>query len=126
MFEQMKFAIAFFFITLLMTCQTMDDLDDAYYDGDQQEPVRVNLLQTIDCSNQCPPFWTEPVLQHKQTLVFPTSASVSLKCPYYAKPTARITWWKDGQIFQPELYELVGEEYRIGLCAWNVFVFSSQ
>ncbi|CAF2821688.1 unnamed protein product [Rotaria sp. Silwood2] len=80
--------------------------DDAYYDGDQQEPVHVNLLQTIDCSNQCPPYWTEPILQQKQTLVYPTSAFVSLKCPYNAKPKAKITWFKDEQIFSPELFEL--------------------
>jgi hypothetical protein len=85
------------------------DTDDAYYDGDQQEPVRVDLFQTIDCSIQCPPYWTEPVLQQKQTLVYPTSASVSLKCPYNAKPKAKLTWYKDGQIFLPELYELVKE-----------------
>ncbi|CAF4337836.1 unnamed protein product, partial [Rotaria sordida] len=51
--------------------------DDAYYDGDQQEPVHVNLLQTIDCTSQCPPYWIEPILQQKQTLVYPTSAFVS-------------------------------------------------
>ena len=39
--------------------------DDAYYDGDQQELVHVDLLQTIDCTNQCPPYWTEPILQQK-------------------------------------------------------------
>jgi hypothetical protein len=90
------------------------DTDDAYYDGDQQEPVRVDLFQTIDCSIQCPPYWTEPVLQQKQTLVYPTSASVSLKCPYNAKPKAKLTWYKDGQIFLPELYELV-KEFEINL-----------
>jgi len=83
--------------------------DDAYYDGDQQEPVHVDLFQTIDCSIQCPPYWTEPVIQEKQALVYPTSASVSLKCPYNAKPKAKITWYKDGQIFLPEIYELVKE-----------------
>ncbi|UJR21112.1 hypothetical protein I4U23_024212 [Adineta vaga] len=83
-----------------------DGDDDAYYDGDQNGAVRVDLFQTIDCSIQCPPHWIEPVLQHKQTLVYPTSASVSLKCPYDAKPKAKITWFKDGQVFLPELYEL--------------------
>lgn len=83
------------------------DNDDSYYDGDQQEPVHVSLIQTIDCSNECPPHWTEPIIQQKQTLVYPTSASVSLKCPYEAKPTATIIWFKDGQIFSPELYDLV-------------------
>ncbi|CAF4156007.1 unnamed protein product [Rotaria socialis] len=84
---------------------TIDD-DDAYYDGDQQEPVHVNLLQTIDCSYRCPPYWSEPILQQKQTLVYPTSAFVSLKCPYNAKPKAKITWFKDGKLFSPELYEM--------------------
>ena len=88
------------------------DQEDAYYDGDQQEPVRVDLFQTFDCSIQCPPYWTEPVLQQKQSLVYPTSASVSLKCPYNAKPKAKITWYKDGQVFLPELYELVREFQR--------------
>ena len=105
----MKFSIGILFLTFILTILAIDVIDDAYYDGDQQEPVRVNLLQTIDCTNQCPPFWTEPVLQQKQTLVYPTSASVSLKCPYQAKPTARIRWFKDGHIFQPELDELVRE-----------------
>lgn len=61
----------------------------------------------MDCSVRCPPHWIEPVVQQRQTLVFPTSASVSLKCPYMAKPQAKITWFKDGQLFSPELYELV-------------------
>ena len=85
------------------------DEDDVYYDGDQQEPAHVDLFQTIDCSIQCPPYWTEPLFQEKQTLVYPTSASVSLKCPYNAKPKAKLTWYKDGQIFLPELYQLVGQ-----------------
>jgi hypothetical protein len=63
--------------------------------------------QPIDCSIQCPPYWTEPVLQQKQTLVYPTSASISFKCPYNSKPKAKITWLKDGQIFTPELVEYV-------------------
>jgi len=67
----------------------------------------VNLLQIFDCSIQCPPHWIEPILQQKQTLVYPTSAFVSFKCPYNAKPQAKITWFKDGQIFTPELYDLV-------------------
>lgn len=83
--------------------------DDSYYDGDQQEPVHVSLVQTIDCSYQCPPHWTEPILQKKQTLVYPTSASVSMKCPFMAKPRANVTWLKDGQIYSPELYEFVSE-----------------
>ena len=81
--------------------------DDAYYDGDQQIPQKLQLIQPIDCSIQCPPYWTEPVLQQKQTLVYPTSASVSFKCPYQAKPKAKITWLKDGYVFVPELIELV-------------------
>lgn len=84
-----------------------NEIDDAYYDGDQQELVHVNLFQTLDCSNQCPPHWIEPVIQQKQTLVYPASAFISLKCPFYAKPKAKITWYKDGQIFLPELYDLV-------------------
>lgn len=83
--------------------------DDSYYDGDQPAPESMDPLQAIDCSNQCPPHWNEPVLQQKQTLVYPTSASVSLKCPYRAKPKARITWFKDGQLFTPELQELVSD-----------------
>jgi hypothetical protein len=51
----------------------------------------------------------EPVLQQKQTLVYPTSASISFKCPYNAKPKAKLTWLKDGQLFIPELIELVKE-----------------
>lgn len=86
--------------------------DDSYYDGDQQEAVHVDLFQTIDCSIQCPPYWIEPILQQKQTLVYPTSASVSLKCPYNAKPKAKLTWYKDGQIFLPELYELVSRRKK--------------
>ena len=86
-----------------------EDDDDSYYDGDQNDAVRVNLFQTLDCSIQCPPHWIEPVVQQRQTLVYPTSASVSLKCPYDAKPKAKITWFKDGQLFLPELYELVNE-----------------
>ncbi|CAF3929533.1 unnamed protein product [Rotaria sordida] len=38
--------------------------------------------------------------------VYPTSALVSLKCPYNAKPKAKLTWFKDEQVFSPELYEL--------------------
>ncbi|CAF1443956.1 unnamed protein product, partial [Rotaria sordida] len=37
---------------------------------------------------------------------YPTSALVSLKCPYNAKPKAKLTWFKDEQVFSPELYEL--------------------
>lgn len=81
--------------------------DDAYYDGDQQAPQSIELLQTMDCSVQCPPHWTEPILQQKQTLVYPTSASIQLRCPYQAKPKAKVTWFKDGHIFEPELTELV-------------------
>jgi len=88
---------------------SIDNNDDTYYDGDQQEPVHVDLFQTIDCSIQCPPYWIEPILQQKQTLVYPTSASISLKCPYNAKPKAKLTWYKDGHIFLPELYEMVIE-----------------
>ena len=66
-------------------------------------------FQAIDCSIQCPPHWNEPVLQQKQTLVYPTSASVSLKCPYHAKPKARISWFKDEHLFTPELQELVSD-----------------
>lgn len=106
----MKSFLIILFLTRIFHILASDDFDDAYYDGDQQEPVRVNLLQTIDCTHQCPPFWIEPVLQHKQTLVYPTSASVSLKCPYQAKPTASIRWFKDGHLFQPEFDELVSEE----------------
>ncbi|CAF0751826.1 unnamed protein product [Adineta steineri] len=80
--------------------------DDAYYDGDQQIPQQLELFQSIDCSSQCAPYWTEPVVQQKQTLVYPTSASVSLKCPYNAKPKAKLTWLKDGHLFTPELTEL--------------------
>ncbi|CAF1652721.1 unnamed protein product, partial [Adineta ricciae] len=89
-----------------------EDDDDAYYDGDQNGAVRVNLFQTLDCSIQCPPHWIEPVLQQRQTLVYPTSASVSLKCPYEAKPKAKITWFKDGQLFLPELYELFSIDHQ--------------
>ena len=85
--------------------------DDAYYDGDQQISQQTELFQSIDCSIQCPPYWTEPVLQQKQSLVYPTSASISLKCPYQAKPKAKITWMKDGYIFSPELIELVKEKF---------------
>lgn len=81
--------------------------DDAYYDGDQQAPQPMDLFQSIDCSSQCAPYWTEPVLQQKQTLVYPTSASVSFRCPYQAKPKANIIWLKDGHMFVPELSELV-------------------
>ncbi|CAF0926691.1 unnamed protein product [Rotaria sp. Silwood1] len=81
-------------------------LDDAYYDGDQQTPQQIEYFQAINCSIQCIPHWFEPVLSQKQTLVYPTSASISLKCPYRAKPKAKITWFKDGQIFIPELIEL--------------------
>jgi hypothetical protein len=80
----------------------------------------MELFQPIDCSIQCPPYWTEPVLQQKQTLVYPTSASISFKCPYNAKPTAKLTWIKDGQIFTPELIELVKE---INICFFFVFNF---
>ena len=83
--------------------------DDNYYDGDQQIPQQVELFQSIDCTSQCPPYWIEPVLQQKQSLVYPTSASISLKCPYNAKPKAKVTWLKDGHIFSPELIELVKE-----------------
>ena len=81
--------------------------NDDYYDGDQQPPKIVDLIQSPDCSSQCQPHWIEPVLQQKQTLVYPTSASVSFKCPYHAKPKPNITWYKDGQVFLPELIELV-------------------
>ncbi len=91
---------------------SFDDDDDAYYDGDQQEPIHVDLFHTTDCSTQCSPYWIEPVLQQKQTLVYPTSASISLKCPYQAKPKAKITWFKDGHLFLPELYELVKKEFE--------------
>ncbi|CAF1414355.1 unnamed protein product, partial [Rotaria sordida] len=57
-----------------------------------------------DCTNQCPPYWTEPILQQKQTLVYPTSAFVSLKCPYNAKSKVKITWFKDEQIFSPRIF----------------------
>ncbi|CAF4584686.1 unnamed protein product [Rotaria socialis] len=80
--------------------------EDAYYDGDQQILQPVEDFQTIDCSIQCSPHWIEPVIQQKQTLVYPTSASIQLKCPYRAKPKAKITWLKDGHIFAPELAEL--------------------
>ncbi|CAF3824726.1 unnamed protein product, partial [Rotaria magnacalcarata] len=80
--------------------------DDAYYDGDQQVPQSAEDFQAIDCSIQCSPHWIEPVIQQKQTLVYPTSASIQLKCPYRAKPKAKITWLKDGHIFAPELAEL--------------------
>jgi hypothetical protein len=80
--------------------------DDAYYDGDQQASSQIEYVQSIDCSIQCPPYWTEPVVQQKQTLVYPTSASVSFKCPYQAKPKAKLTWMKDGNVFIPELIEL--------------------
>jgi len=81
--------------------------DEAYYDGDQQILQQNDLFQSVDCSIQCPPHWTEPVVQQTQSLVYPTSASISFKCPYYAKPNAKITWIKDGYIFSPELTELV-------------------
>ena len=81
--------------------------DDAYYDGDLQMPESTNIKENIDCSIQCPPHWTEPVLQQQQALVFPTSASVSLKCSFHAKPKAKVTWLKDGHPFSPELQELV-------------------
>ncbi|CAF0798978.1 unnamed protein product [Rotaria sordida] len=80
--------------------------DDVYYDGDQQRPQQVEYFHSINCSIQCPPHWIEPVAQQTQTLVYPTSASISLKCPYQAKPKAKITWVKDGHIFVPELIEL--------------------
>ncbi|CAF1581702.1 unnamed protein product [Adineta ricciae] len=80
--------------------------EDAYYDGDREAPQQIEPSHLIDCSIQCPPYWTEPVVQQKQTLVYPTSATVSLKCPYQAKPRAKITWLKDGQLFTPELTEL--------------------
>jgi len=32
-----------------------------------------------------------------------------LKCPYQAKPKAKITWFKDGNIFAPELIEWVNK-----------------
>ncbi len=83
--------------------------DDAYYDGDQQASSQIEYVQSIDCSIQCPPYWTEPVVQQKQTLVYPTSASVSFKCPYQAKPKAKLTWMKDGNVFIPELIELVNK-----------------
>jgi hypothetical protein len=82
--------------------------DDAYYDGDQQLPSQTEYFLPIDCSTQCPPYWTEPVAQ-KQSLVYPTSASVSFKCPYQAKPKGKITWLKDGNVFVPELTELVNK-----------------
>lgn len=85
--------------------------DDAYYDGDQQAPQEIELSQSIDCSIQCSPYWIEPVLQQKQTSVYPTSASVSFKCPYEAKPKAKLIWLKDGHPFQPELTELVKENF---------------
>jgi hypothetical protein len=97
--------------------------DDAYYDGDQQAPQQMELFQSIDCSVQCPPYWTEPVLQQKQTLVYPTSASISFKCPYHAKPKAKITWLKDGHNFVPELIELVKE---IDTCFFLNFYFYSS
>ena len=62
------FIINFFFsyLILFIAIDFQESIDDdAYYDGDQQEPVHVNLLQTIDCTNQCPPYWTEPILQQK-------------------------------------------------------------
>lgn len=81
--------------------------DDAYYDGDQQIPEQIGSSINLDCSIQCQPYWTEPVLQLKQTLVFPTSAEVSFVCPFHAKPRAKVTWLKDGHIFTPELDEIV-------------------
>ncbi|CAF1052258.1 unnamed protein product [Adineta steineri] len=106
-----KIFLPLFFISIIQIVVhaksiDLNDNDDAYYDGDQQDPIQVDLFQTIDCSMQCSPHWTEPVIQQKQTLVYPTSASVSLKCPYEAKPKGKLTWYKDGQIFRPELYEL--------------------
>ncbi len=84
--------------------------DDSYYDGDQQTSQQFELFQTVDCSSQCAPHWIEPVVQQKQSLVYPTSASVSFKCAYEAKPKAKITWLKDGHIFVPELTELVNKK----------------
>jgi hypothetical protein len=92
--------------------KTSIDNDDAYYDGDQQAPGEIDLSQTIDCSTQCQPYWTEPVIPQKQALVYPTSASVLLECPYHAKPKAKLTWYKDGHIFTPELPELVNRFLR--------------
>ena len=83
--------------------------EDAYYDGDQQVPELFTMAKKIDCSIQCPPYWTEPVLQHRQSLVYPTSAFVSLRCPFEAKPKAKVTWLKSGQIFTPDLPDLVNE-----------------
>lgn len=96
--------------------------DDAYYDGDQQSPQEIEFSQPLDCSIQCPPYWTEPVIQQKQTLVFPTSASISFKCPYNAKPKAKLTWLKDGYPFAPELTELVKNKIYI-LYSIEIFIF---
>jgi hypothetical protein len=95
--------------------------DDAYYDGDQQASSQIEYVQSIDCSIQCPPYWTEPVVQQKQTLVYPTSASVSFKCPYQAKPKAKLTWMKDGNVFIPELIELVNK-----WSSFNLYQFYSS
>ena len=81
--------------------------EDAYYDGDLQAPELPILPKKVDCSVQCAPQWTEPVLQYRQSLVYPTSAVVSLRCPFEAKPKAKVTWLKDGQLFTPDLPELV-------------------
>ena len=102
---------------------TLDD--DSYYDGDQQEPFQVNLVERMDCSIQCPPHWIEPVLQNKQTLVYPTSASISMKCPFYAKPAATTIWLKDGEIFSPELYDLVRRSNSLTRIYSNEFLFFS-
>jgi hypothetical protein len=96
--------------------------DDAYYDGDQQAPQQLELFQSIDCSIQCSPYWTEPISQQKQTLVYPTSASISFKCPYQAKPKAKVTWFKDGQIFVPELTELVKMKQKYFLFEFRLII----
>ncbi len=95
--------------------------DEAYYDGDQQILQQNDLFQSVDCSIQCPPHWTEPVVQQTQSLVYPTSASISFKCPYYAKPNAKITWIKDGYIFSPELTELVKVKFIYFCFYWLLF-----
>ena len=91
----------------------LDSFDDEiYYDGDQYSSRQFQYFSSKNCSIQCSPHWIEPILQQQQTLVYPTSASVPLKCSYQAKPKAKITWYKDGHIFSPELTELVKRQKK--------------